>query len=156
MARDLNIQKYVWFTGRISDTDARRYLSTVAVCVQPDPLNPLNDKSTMNKVMEYMALGKPLVAFDLVETRVSAGKAGVFAKPNDELEFARKVCQLLDDPRQALCMGAAGRERVVKHLSWEHSVPHLLRAYADGLGMPAQRSKGAAPEAVGFDAARKV
>ena len=156
LARELNIEKYVWFTGRISDIDARRYLSTVAVCVQPDPLNPLNDKSTMNKVMEYMALGKPVVAFDLVETRVSAGEAGVFATPNDELEFARKVCELLDDPQQALRMGAVGRKRVVNHLSWEHSVPHLLRAYADGLGLPAQRGAGVAPKAVGFDAARKV
>ena len=156
LARELNIEKYVWFTGRISDIDARRYLSTVAVCVQPDPLNPLNDKSTMNKVTEYMALGKPVVAFDLVETRVSAGEAGVFATPNDELEFARKVCELLDDPQQALRMGAVGRKRVVNHLSWEHSVPHLLRAYADGLGLPAQRGAGVAPKAVGFDAARKV
>jgi glycosyltransferase involved in cell wall biosynthesis len=156
LARELNIEKYVWFTGRISDIDARRYLSTVAVCVQPDPLNPLNDKSTMNKVMEYMALGKPVVAFDLVETRVSAGEAGVFAKPNDELEFARMVCGLLDHPEHAQRMGAAGRERVVNHLSWEHSVPHLLRAYADGLGLPAQRGAGVAPKAVGFDAARKV
>jgi glycosyltransferase involved in cell wall biosynthesis len=156
LARELDIEKYVWFTGRISDADVRRYLSTVAVCVQPDPLNPLNDKSTMNKVMEYMALSKPVVAFDLVETRYSAGEAGLYARPNDELEFARKVCELLDDPEQAKRMGATGRERVVNHLSWEHSVPHLLQAYADGLGLPAQRGAGVRPQAVGFDSVRKV
>jgi glycosyltransferase involved in cell wall biosynthesis len=135
LAHELKIEEYVWFTGRISDVDARTYLSTVSVCVQPDPLNPLNDKSTMNKVMEYMALGKPVVAFDLVETRVSAGEAGLFATPNDELEFANKVCWLLDHPEQARRLGALGRERVVSQLSWEHSVPHLLRAYSEGLGL---------------------
>jgi glycosyltransferase involved in cell wall biosynthesis len=156
LARELDIEKYVWFTGRISDADARRYLSTVAVCVQPDPLNPLNDKSTMNKVMEYMALSKPVAAFDLVETRFSAGEAGLYARPNDELEFANQVCWLLDHPEQAQRMGAWGRERVVNQLSWEHSVPHLLRAYADGLGLPAQQGASASASVAGLNSARKV
>ncbi len=133
LAKQLDIEKYVWFTGRIPDVEARTYLSTVSVCVQPDPLSPLNDKSTMNKVMEYMALSKPLVAFDLAETRYSAADAGLFAKPNDELDFANKVCWLLDHPEEAKRLGTLGRERVASSLAWEHSIPELLRAYAEGL-----------------------
>lgn len=158
LARELNIEKYVWFTGRISDLAACTFLSTVAVCVQPDPLNPLNDKSTMNKVMEYMALGKPVVAFDLRETRVSAADAALYAKPNNELEFATLVCWLLDHPESAQRQGARGRERVVQALAWEHSVPHLLRAYAEGLGMraPLGAHSCGASQADGLGTARKV
>lgn len=133
LAEQLNIEQYVWFTGRISDLDARRYLSTVHVCVHPDPMNPLNDRSTMNKMMEYMALGKPTVAFDLREARYSAQGAAVYAKPNDVRDFAAKVCQLLDSPGEREHMGQIGQERVTQQLAWEYSVPELLRAYAHGL-----------------------
>ena len=133
LAKELGIERHVWFTGRISDVDARTYLSTVAVCVQPDPLSPLNDKSTMNKVMEYMALGKPLVAFDLVETRYSAGEAALFATCNDERDFADKVCWLLDRPDEVARRGELGRARA-REIGWENSVPELLRAYSEGLG----------------------
>jgi len=143
LARELGIERHVWFTGRIPDLEARTLLSTVAVCVQPDPLNPLNDKSTMNKVMEYMALGKPLVAFDLTETRESAGDCARYARPNDELDFARQVVALLDDPETCARLGRMGQERVAQQLAWEHSVPQLLRAYAEGLGA----RPGAAPTA---------
>jgi glycosyltransferase involved in cell wall biosynthesis len=135
LAKELGIDANVWFTGRISDVAARTYLSTVAVCVQPDPLSPLNDKSTMNKVMEYMALGKPLVAFDLAETRYSAGEAALYAEPNDELDFARKVCWLLDHPDECARRGALGADRVAAALAWEHSVPALLQAYSQGLSL---------------------
>ena len=133
LAKELGIEAHVWFTGRIPDVEARTWLSTVSVCVQPDPLSPLNDKSTMNKVMEYMALGKPLVAFDLIETRYSAGESALYASPNDELDFARKVCWLLDRPDECARLGAIGRDRVTSLLAWEHSVPELLRAYEQGL-----------------------
>jgi glycosyltransferase involved in cell wall biosynthesis len=143
LAKDLGIEKHVWFTGRISDVDARTWLSTVAVCVQPDPLSPLNDKSTMNKVMEYMALGKPLVAFDLVETRYSAGDAALFATSNDELDFAEKVCWLLDRPDEVARRGELGRVRA-REIGWENSVPELLRAYSEGLGAsPRSRAESA-------------
>lgn len=146
LARELHIEPNVWFTGRIPDLQARTLLSSVAVCVQPDPLSPLNDKSTMNKVMEYMALGKPLVAFDLTETRLSAGASALFAKPNEVTDFADKVCWLLDHPAQARQMGEAGRERVLAELAWEHSVPALLQAYALGLGaLPRPRENAAVP-----------
>jgi glycosyltransferase involved in cell wall biosynthesis len=135
LARELDIEPFVWFTGRISDNDLKTYLSTVHVCVHPDPLNPLNDRSTMNKMMEYMAFGKPTVAFDLREARYSALGAALYARPNDELDFAHKVCRLLDDEAERERMGKLGRERVAKHLAWEYSVPELLRVYREGLGL---------------------
>jgi glycosyltransferase involved in cell wall biosynthesis len=114
----------------LSELETRRQLAVADVCVQPDPHSPLNDKSTMNKLMEYMALGKPTVAFDLLETRVTAKDAAVYVRPNDEAEFARQVCRLLDDPEERQRMGNIGRHRVQTTLAWEYSVPELLRAYA--------------------------
>lgn len=140
LAKELQIEPYVWFTGRIPDFEARSYLSTVSVCVHPDPLNPLNDRSTMNKMMEYMALGKPTVSFDLKEARYSAQDAALYAKPNDELDFAERVCWLLDRPEDGRRMGEAGRQRVIGALAWEYSVPELLRAYEQGLGLGARGS----------------
>lgn len=143
LARELAIEPFVWFTGRISDRDLKTYLSTVHVCVHPDPLNPLNDRSTMNKMMEYMAFGKPTVAFDLREARYSAQDAALYAQPNDELDFARKVCELLDDEAARERMGKSGRERVAKQLAWEYSVPELLRSYQEGLRLaPPQAKRG--------------
>jgi glycosyltransferase involved in cell wall biosynthesis len=139
LARELEIEPYVWFTGRISDAEVRAYLSTAQVCVHPDPLSPLNDHSTMNKMMEYMALGKPTVAFDLVETRFSGQGAALYATPNDELEFAQHVAWLLDHPAERERMGELGRQRVVNALAWEYSVPELLRAYREGLGLRTER-----------------
>lgn len=130
LARELKIENWVWFTGRISDTDAIRYLSSTDLCVHPDPLNPLNDKSTMNKMMEYMALGKPIVAFDLTEARFSAQAAALYAKPNDVLDFAHKVEWLMDHPAERDEMGKIGRQRVTTQLAWEYSAPELLKAYS--------------------------
>jgi glycosyltransferase involved in cell wall biosynthesis len=133
LAISLEIEEFVYFTGRVPDARVRTLLSSVDVCVQPDPLNPLNDKSTMNKMMEYMALGKPVVAFDLVETRVSGGDAALYARPNDEAEFANLVSQLFDDPERCRRLGAAGQVAVASRLAWEYSVPQLLAAYRNGL-----------------------
>jgi glycosyltransferase involved in cell wall biosynthesis len=137
LANRLGVEKYVWFTGRLPELETRRLLSSVHICVQPDPLSPLNDKSTMNKLMEYMALGKPTVAFDLTETRYSARDAALYARPNDEREFAGHVSRLLDDPDACARMGESGRQRVATALAWEYSVPELLRAYTEGLGLQA-------------------
>jgi glycosyltransferase involved in cell wall biosynthesis len=136
LAQELKVEPYVNFTGRLSELECRRVLSAADVCVQPDPLSPLNDKSTMNKLMEYMALGKPTVAFDLHETRCSAEEAALYAPPNDVHEFAGRVAWLLDHPEERRRMGEAGRRRVADALAWEHSVPTLLRAYREGLGLP--------------------
>jgi glycosyltransferase involved in cell wall biosynthesis len=133
LAKELQIEDYVLFTGRLSELESRKYLSAVHVCVQPDPLSPLNDKSTMNKLMEYMALGKPTVAFDLVETRFSAQDAALYVQPNDELAFAERVCWLLDNSDEREKMGNIGKDRVSNILAWEYSVPELLKAYSMGL-----------------------
>lgn len=126
---ELGLADRVDFTGRVSDADVQRYLSTADVCLAPDPKNPLNDVSTMNKIMEYMAIGRPLVSFDLREARVSAGEAALYATPNDEREFAGLIAQLLDDPAARERMGEIGRARAEGPLSWKHSAEALLEAY---------------------------
>ena len=130
LAGTLGIADHVWFTGRIPDEDLMRYLSSTDICVDPNPSSPLNDVSTWIKVMEYMALGKPVVSFDLKETRFSAGEAAVYVKPNDEAEFARAIAQLMDDPMRRRRMGDFGRERVNEALSWNISSKNLLAAYS--------------------------
>ncbi|MFF7475798.1 glycosyltransferase [Streptomyces sp. NPDC008092] len=130
LSRQLGLGDQVQFTGRIPDADLVRYLSTADVCLSPDPCNPLNDVSTMNKVLEYMAMGRPIVSFDLKEARVSAGEAAVYAADDDEAEFAGLVAQLLDDPDRRARMGKIGQERVGGPLSWRNSQASLLAAYA--------------------------
>ncbi|MFJ6934354.1 glycosyltransferase family 4 protein [Streptomyces sp. NPDC101132] len=130
LSRRLGLSEQVQFTGRIPDADLARYLSTADVCLSPDPRNPLNDVSTMNKVLEYMVMGRPIVSFDLKEARVSAGDAAVYAPANDEAEFARLIAQLLDDPDGRARMGKIGQERIGGPLSWPNSQASLLAAYA--------------------------
>ncbi len=129
MSVDMGLADFVTFTGRVPDDEMLSTLCACDVCVQPDPLNPLNDKSTMNKVMEYMALEKPVVAFDLVETRVSCGEAALYAEPNSESDLADKIIEIAIDPALRNRMGKQGRKRVEEKLAWPYSVPHLLAAY---------------------------
>jgi glycosyltransferase involved in cell wall biosynthesis len=129
VADEAKIGDFVCFTGRIPDEDLLRYLSTADICVDPDPSNPLNDKSTMIKVLEYMALGKPVVAYALPETKFSASEAALYARPNDELDFARQIARLMDDEALRHKMGQYGRERVERELAWQHSAANLLQAY---------------------------
>jgi glycosyltransferase involved in cell wall biosynthesis len=135
--KKLALEPYVLFTGRLPELEARRHLSAAALCVQPDPSGPLNDHCTMNKLMEYMALGKATVAFDLPETRFSGGEAAVYVANDDELEFARQVNRLLDDEAERQRLGEIGRRRVSSALAWEYSVAPLVRAYREGLGLDA-------------------
>ena len=129
LAKELHIEEYTWFTGWIPDEELIRYLSTADICVDPDPSNPFTDRCTMIKMMEYMALGKPIVAFDLPEHRVTAQDAAVYARPNDELDFARQIAALMDDPQRRQKMGQMGRERVETELAWAYQEKHLLEAY---------------------------
>ncbi len=129
LSHELGLSDMVEFTGRIPDEDLLRYLSMADVCLAPDPYNPLNDVSTMNKIMEYMAMSRPIVSFDLREARVSAGDAAVYAPPNDESEFAKLIALLLDDPEERRRMGEIGQARVSGPLSWENSRAALLAAY---------------------------
>ncbi|WP_116996123.1 glycosyltransferase family 4 protein [Desertimonas flava] len=130
LSKRLELDDVVEFTGRVPDEFVQRCLSTADVCLSPDPLNPLNDVSTMNKVVEYMAMGRPLVSFDLVEARVSAGEAALYVPANDEAAFAAAVNELLDDPRRRKEMGRLGRQRVEQELSWSTSRRNLLEFYA--------------------------
>src|SRR2546430_11291696 len=128
-AADLGVAEFVTFTGRVPDRELLAMLNTADVCVNPDIANEMNDKSTMNKVMEYMALGKPIVQFDLTEGRFSAQQASLYARRNDAVDFAGKIVELLDDPARRAAMGAFGRRRVAEHLEWRHEAPRLLAAY---------------------------
>jgi len=130
MAVALDVADYVTFTGRVPDAELLAMLNTADVCVNPDIANEMNDKSTMNKIMEYMALGKPIVQFDLTEGRFSAQQASVYAKRNDPGDMAAKILELIDDPERRAAMGAYGRQRVENELEWRFEVPKLLAAYA--------------------------
>lgn len=130
LAVALHIDQFVTFTGRIPDAEMLAMLNTADICVNPDVANAMNDKSTMNKIMEYMALGKPIVQFDLVEGRYSAGDASLYARRNDSVDLAERMLQLLDDEALRIRMGAFGHQRVRDKLAWHHEAPKLLAAYA--------------------------
>jgi glycosyltransferase involved in cell wall biosynthesis len=134
LAKELGVDEYVTFTGRAPDAELLEMLNTADICVNPDRANDMNDRSTMNKIMEYMALGKPVVQFDLTEGRVSAGDASWYARPNDVADLAQKMVALLADENLRIHMGTIGRERVQRVLSWQHEAPRLLAAYENLLG----------------------
>jgi glycosyltransferase involved in cell wall biosynthesis len=129
LARELGVADYVTFTGRVPDAELLAMLNTADVCVNPDVANEMNDISTMNKIMEYMALGKPIVQFDLTEGRFSAQEASLYAKKNDPVHFAVKIADLLDHPEKRKAMGAFGRRRVQDALEWRYEAPKLVAAY---------------------------
>ena len=138
LAARLEVADYVTFTGRVPDAELLAMLNTADVCVNPDIANDMNDKSTMNKIMEYMALGKPIVQFDLTEGRFSAREASLYARRNNALDLASKILFLLENPEKRRAMGEAGRRRVLEELEWRHEAPKLLAAYE------ALRAQGAA------------
>jgi glycosyltransferase involved in cell wall biosynthesis len=129
LAATLGIEAFVTFVGRVDDETLFSVLSTADVCVNPDRPNAMNDKSTMNKILEYMALGKPIVQYDLSEGRFSAREASLYAKNIDPDDFAEKILMLVDDPRRRAMMGEFGRSRVRDELAWSHEAPKLLAAY---------------------------
>lgn len=147
LAAELGIADYVTFTGRVPDAEMLAMLNTAEVCVNPDAASRMNDISTMNKVMEYMALGKPMVQFDLAEGRFSAQLASLYARRNDARDFAKKIVQLIDDPQMRAAMGAYGRKRVETELEWRYEAPKLLAAYevvlTDCVRSTAQRTRQA-------------
>jgi len=143
LARELGVADYVTFTGRVPDAEMLAMLNTADVCVNPDIASEMNDISTMNKVMEYMALGKPMVQFDLAEGRYSAQGASLYARRNDAVDLAAKLVELIDDPQRRRAMGAAGRRRVLEELEWRHELPKLLAAYEALWAKPAARERPA-------------
>lgn len=130
LARELNLDSYVELTGYISEEDLMRNLSAADICVDPDPSSPLNDVSTWIKIMEYMALGKPIVTYDLKETRWSAQDSALYVTPNDELAFAEGIATLMDRPDLRAKMGEFGRRRIETDLKWDIVGQNLVRAYA--------------------------
>jgi len=134
LAKELRLEPYVHFTGRVPDAEVAALLSTADIGLSPDPRNPLNDVSTMNKTMEYMAFELPVVAFDLVETRVSAGDAAAYATANDVAEYADVIVWLLDDEVRRKQMAALGRRRVEDVLAWRHQIPAYVGVYDRLLG----------------------
>ncbi len=124
---------FITFTGRAPDQQLFEVLSTMALGVNPDRVNAMNDKSTMNKIMEYMSLEKPMVQFDVTEGRFSAQQASLYARANDPVDMAEKIIELVDDPDRRAMMGRYGRERVVSELNWQHQITPLLAAYTQAL-----------------------
>ena len=146
----LGLESHVEFLGRVPDETLLEVLNTADVCVNCDEVNPMNDKSTLNKIMEYMALAKPIVQFELTEGRFSAREASLYARPNDARDFAQKILTLLADPARRERMGRFGRERVERQLAWQHEAPKLLAAYeALFVRSPAGAGSAAATE-VGY------
>jgi len=131
---ELNLAGHVEFTGRAPDSLVSEIMSTADVGLSPDPKNPLNDVSTMNKTMEYMAYELPVVAFDLRETRISAGEAAVYVTPNDVDEYAKAIVELIDDEERRGQLGKAGRVRVEQQLAWSHQQRAYLDVYQRLLG----------------------
>jgi glycosyltransferase involved in cell wall biosynthesis/SAM-dependent methyltransferase len=129
LSHELRLDDYVNFTGWVSGRDVARYLTVADVGLSPDPRNPLNDHSTMIKTMEYMAMGKPVVAFDLTETRFSARDAALYATPNLVEDLADKIGVLLSDEELRIKLGAVGRKRIEEELSWDQTKQNLLLAY---------------------------
>jgi glycosyltransferase involved in cell wall biosynthesis len=127
------LDAFVTFTGRVDDPTLFAALSAADVCVNPDRPNAMNDKSTMNKIMEYMALGKPIVQFDLTEGRFSAQDASLYARNTDTADFGDRILELLADPARRAAMGETGRARIRDVLAWPHEAPKLLAAYAAAL-----------------------
>lgn len=130
MVHDKNVADMVNFTGRVPDAELLEILSTADVCVNPDRPCEMNDKSTMIKIMEYMALGKAIVQFDMKEGRVSAGESSLYADNENQVsDFAAKLIWLLENPEERSRMGRLGRKRIEEALAWDYSVPNLLAAY---------------------------
>jgi glycosyltransferase involved in cell wall biosynthesis len=130
LTREFGLDAYVSFTGWVyPQSVVARHLGGMDICLAPEPSNPYNDRSTAAKIMEYMALGKPIVAFDLPEHRISAQDAALYARPNDEMDFARKIALLMDNPQLCEEMGRKGKKRIEAELSWAHQAERLVRAY---------------------------
>ena len=128
-AHELNLDKYVQFMGFIFGEKLGHYLSAADICVDSSPSSPYSDNSTVFKIMEYMSLGKPIVAFDLPEHRFTAQHAAVYVPANDEPAFALTLAELMDDPQRGMALGLNGRRRIKTQLAWDYSVPNLLHAY---------------------------
>lgn len=133
LVAEKGLADFIHFTGRAPDQDLFEVLSTMDVGVNPDRVNAMNDKSTMNKIMEYMSLEKAIVQFDVTEGRYSAQEASLYAKANDPIDMAEKIIELIEDPERRREMGAFGRKRVESELNWRKQIDPLISAYTTAL-----------------------
>jgi len=136
LATELEIDEWVTFTGMVDQAEICRWLSSSDLGVTPDPMCEFNDRSTMNKTLEYMAYGLPLVAFDLTETRRSAGEAAVYVDEDEDKAFASAIADLVDDPARRRLMGRIGRRRIETILSWQGQVPAYVSIFEALAGLP--------------------
>jgi glycosyltransferase involved in cell wall biosynthesis len=153
---ELGLDDYVVFTGRADSRMIEDYLSTADIGLSSDPMNPLNDVSTMNKTLEYMAYSLPVLAYDLVETRVSAGDAGVYLEPGDERGYARCLAELLDDPPRRALLGERGRRRIEQSLSWRYSEAVYVGVYDQMFGVVREPVTVAAEQVIWLDIPAQV
>ena len=136
-ANNLNVADYIEFTGMVSNRKRLiELLSSTDICIATDIYNEMNDKSTMNKVMEYMALKKPVVQFDLKEGRRTAGDASLYAKPDDPVDMADKILELINDPKKREQMSQYGYKRMVNEMSWKYEKENLYKAYRRLFSIP--------------------
>lgn len=152
LSEQAGLCEYVAFCGYIEHAQVPSYLSAVDICVAPEPSNSYNDRSSMIKLTEYMALGKPIVAFDLPEHRFTAQSAALYIRANDEFAFARALDELIDDPVRQQEMGAFGRRRVETALAWDYSALKLVEAYRQLLSVRGEKLSRAEPLAPFSDA----
>lgn len=141
LAKQRGLNEFLKFVGFVDFTQVPRCIAAFDVCVTPDPSNSYNDSCTTVKTMEYMALGRPIVAFETPENRISAGGAALYAKPNDVQQFADCISELLDDPELRSRLGAVGRSRIEESLAWEHQQTQLVALYHELLGRPTSGPK---------------
>src|SRR6266496_3598126 len=145
LARELKLNGFVELTGYIPEKDLLANLAAADICVDPDPSSPLNDVSTWIKIMEYMAYGKPIVTYDLKETRYSAQDAAVYVEPNREEKFAEAIAQLMDRPDLRKKMGEFGRQRVENELQWLKVSRNLVLAYEHLFSCPNRKATQPTP-----------
>jgi glycosyltransferase involved in cell wall biosynthesis len=129
LVKEEGLEEYFHFTGRVSDEVLFRCLGNCDVCANPDLFNDASNRSTMRKIMEYMALGKPIVQTEVIEGRYTAQEASLYARPNDQRDFAEKILYLLDHPEEAQRMGAIGKKRIHESLHWGIQKQNLVKAY---------------------------
>jgi len=139
--RTMELTDWVTFTGRVDDAVLFTILSTADVCVNPDRVTLMSDMSTMNKIMEYMALGKPIVQFDVKEGKYSAQDASLYAAANDPIDFGEKILELIDNPGLRSRMSQFGKRRLCDALAWHHQEPKLLQAYSAIFELRQNRSR---------------
>jgi glycosyltransferase involved in cell wall biosynthesis len=124
----LGVADRVTFTGWVDADRVPELLTRADVCVDPAPATDVNERSTMMKIAEYLSLGKPVVAYDLLEARRTSNGAAMLVPPGDTARFAACIAELARNPELRLQMARTARRRAAE-LTWDHSERALLEAY---------------------------